>query len=701
MLETWEGLNRLARNFWWSWDAEATRLFSRLDPAVWSASGHNPVAVLDTLGPDGVQRRLRELEAQGNEAVDGLIARFQAETRRPPEWMAGGKPPRGPVAYFCAEFGVHESLHIYAGGLGILAGDHCKSASDLGVPMVAVGLLYREGYFTQLIDGNGRQRAYYRRADFERMALEPVCDELGRFQTLSIPSLEGDLNFCIWQTYIGRVRLILLDTNIWPNRASDRDLTLRLYGGSGDTRIRQEILLGVGGVRALRHLGVKPSVYHMNEGHTAFLTYELMREKVRAVGVDAAEAARSVREQCVLTTHTPVPAGHDRFAPEAVERHLGWMREELGLDSKTFLGYGRVNPNASDETFCMTVLALKNTRAANGVSELHGAVSRGMWHGLWPERPVEAVPIGHITNGVHIPTWMAPEMAALLDSQLGDVWRTRPWDPEAWAGVADIPDSLLWAVHLMLKQRLLSLAWRKEVSRRLRNAQRPRLDLDVFDPDVLTIGFARRFATYKRGDLLFRDLDRARRVLASSERPVRILFSGKAHPQDPGGADVLQRVVEATRDPVLSRHVFFLQNYGMDVARYLVQGVDVWLNTPRRPREASGTSGQKVPLNGGVNASTVDGWWCEAYDGHNGWNIGDQRDFHSDHDHDQADFEALYWVLEQRVLPMYYGRDPDGLPRQWIAIMKRSLATVAPRFNSHRMVREYAERMYWPAEVTE
>jgi len=698
MSQTWTGLKRLARNYWWSWDPEATRLFKTLDSAVWSASGHNPVAVLDTLGDEGGRQRLRELEI--TEQADALIARFDRHLAQPPTWPPEGKgpKPRGPVAYFSAEFGVHESLQIYAGGLGILAGDHCKSASDLGVPMVAVGLLYREGYFAQLIDSEGRQRAYYRRSDFQRMALEPVCDELGRFQTLSIPSLEGDLNFCIWRTWIGRVPLILLDTNVWPNRAEDRDLTLRLYGGGGDTRIRQEILLGVGGVRALRHLGIKPSMYHMNEGHTAFLALELMREKVSAKAATLEDAASTVRDHCVFTTHTPVPAGHDRFAPETMERHLGWLREELGLSNRDFLSYGRLDAGDHNETFCMTVLALKLSRSANGVSKLHGDVSRAMWNGLWPDRPRDEVPIGHITNGVHVPSWIAPEMAALLDSQLGDDWRKLPWEPSSWAGVDGIPDSLLWAVHNLLKERLLKFAWKKEISRTLRGTHRGRLEVDPFDTDMLTIGFARRFATYKRGDLLFRDMERARQLLANRDRPVRILFAGKAHPQDWGGGDVLQRVIKASQDPVLARHVVFLQNYGIDVARYLVQGVDVWLNNPRRPREASGTSGQKVPLNGGINLSTVDGWWCEGYDGSNGWNIGDERHFGSQDEQDSFDYEALMSLLQHNIVPLYYDRDPDGLPRKWIAMMKRSLQSVACGFNSDRMVYEYATRYYWPIE---
>ena len=693
MDNVWVGLNRVSRNLWWGWDAGATRFFRQLDPQLWAVSKGSAVAVLQTLGRDGTNMRLSELGLHDTAAE--LIARFEAHVSQPTSWPGA----TGPAAYFSAEFGIHESLPIYAGGLGILAGDHCKSASDLGLPFVAIGLLYKEGYFTQLIDREGRQRAYYRRDDFDRMALEPVCDESGRVQILAIPGPDSDLKFSIWQVRVGRVALYLLDTAIAPNKARDRALTQRLYGGDSTVRIRQEILLGIGGVRTLRHLGIEPSVFHMNEGHTAFLTLELIRERM-AAGESFVTAHENVRDRCVFTTHTPVPAGHDRFDAEMMERELGWLRAELNLESDVFLGMGRVNRHDSNELFCMTVLALQNARAANGVSALHGEVSRSMWVGLWPGRKPEEVPIAHITNGVHIPTWIASEMADLLDSHLGSAWRERSWDESVWEGVDDIPDSVLWAVHCSLKRRLLEFAWRRTMGRRLQHDRPGRLEhLEMFDTDALTIGFARRFATYKRGDILFRDLGRARALMANQQRPVQVLFAGKAHPQDFGGGAVLQRVVQAGHDEVLSRHVVFIENYGISVARYLVQGVDLWLNTPRRPREASGTSGQKVPLNGGINASTIDGWWCEGYDGENGWNIGDTRTFGSQEEQDRVDYETLIALLENEIIPTYYDRDPDGVPRKWVKRMKASLKSVAPRFNSDRMVRDYARRYYWPDSV--
>ena len=690
MENVWAGLNRVSRNLWWGWDAGATRLFRQLDPQVWRTSKASAVAVLQTLGSEETLKRLTEQDL--HEEAKRTVQRFDDYMAKQPTWPGA----TGPAAYFSAEFGIHESLPIYAGGLGILAGDHCKSASDLAVPFVAVGLLYKEGYFTQLIDGEGRQRAYYRRDDFDRMALEPICDDSGRVQILSIPGVEGDLQFAIWRAQVGRVTLYLMDTAVAPNRAANRALTQRLYGGDTTVRIRQEILLGIGGVRTLRHLGIEPSVYHMNEGHTAFLTLELIRARM-ADGESFEMAQRNVRDCCVFTTHTPVPAGHDRFDAEMMERELGWLREELGLDSGAFMGSGRVNPHDSNELFCMTVLALRNARAANGVSALHGEVSRTMWADLWPDKDPKDTPIGHITNGVHIPTWIASEMADLLDSHLGGDWRERSWDEAVWDGVDNIPDAVLWAVHCSLKKRLLEFAWRQTMARRLR-VQRPgRLrGLELFDTDALTIGFARRFATYKRGDLLFRDMDRARSLLANPQRPVQILFAGKAHPHDWGGGSVLQRVVLAGRDDELSHHVVFLEDYGINVAQYLVQGVDLWLNTPRRPREASGTSGQKVPLNGGINASTIDGWWCEGYAGDNGWNIGDTRAFGSQEEQDNADYHSLMNVLENEVIPAYYERDPNGVPRKWVKIMKASLKSVAPRFNSNRMVRDYAQGSYWP-----
>ncbi|MBN1944583.1 MAG: alpha-glucan family phosphorylase [Bradymonadales bacterium] len=698
MSALWNGLDKLAHNFWWSWDAQATHLFRQLDPEVWEASGHSAIAILDTLGEEATLQRLRDSDMVGQ--AEEVLARLQSYLECKEPWKASEiqvPPESGPVAYFCAEYGIQESLRIYAGGLGILAGDHCKSASDLGIPLVAVGLAYREGYFTQLIDPDGRQQAYYGRSDFERMALEPVCDGSGRFETLSVPMDGGEVIFCMWRTQIGRVEMILLDTLLFQNSSSDRALTLRLYGGMGDTRIRQEMLLGIGGMKALRFLGYQPSVFHMNEGHTAFLTLERLREKVTE-GKSIETAMEEVRQSCLFTTHTPVPAGHDRFAPDLVERHLGWLRQELGMDRQTFEGLGRVNPQDPGETFCMTVLALKLSRGANGVSALHGDVSRRMWHSLWPNQEVDQVPIGHITNGVHIETWIASEMRELLDSHLGVEWRQKPWDPKVWERVESIPDSLLWAVHCLLKTRLVKYARESELNEYLRHHKRGALVVEhLLDPDALTIGFARRFATYKRGDLIFRDLDRARRLFTNPDRPVQILFSGKAHPQDFGGGEIIRRVVAAANDPMLGDHVTFIPNYGIEVARLLVQGVDVWLNTPRRPREASGTSGQKVPLNGGINISTVDGWWCEGFNGKNGWNIGDpHRSYSSEWDHDQQDHESLMRILEHEIIPLYYDRDADGLPKKWIAMMKESLRSVGQAFSSHRMVRDYATRYYWP-----
>lgn len=695
----WNKLNSLARNWWWSWDSEATRLFKQLDPEVWEASHHSAVAVLGTVGEEGLTRRIGELDL--GHVADDVLNRFGGYLSDDQPWITGKlgvQPGNGNVAYFSAEYGIQESLQIYAGGLGILAGDHCKSASDLGLPLIAVGLVYREGYFTQLIDPHGRQHAYYRRNDVSVMGLEPIVEESGRAQTFVIPGLGDKVVVCMWRTDIGRVPMILLDTWLWGNRPEDRRLTCRLYDTAGDTRIRQEILLGIGGLRALRFLGYQPSVFHMNEGHTAFLTLELIREKVRD-GASFEEAVRATQEQCVFTTHTPVPAGHDRFSPELVEKYLGSMKEELGVDSRTLLGLGRVNPNDDHETFCMTVLALKMSRAANAVSQLHCDVSRKMWHCLWEERSQDDVPIRHVTNGVHISTWMAPEIGELLDAHIGKTWRTEPWKPEVWDGVEDIPDSLLWAVHLLLKRRLLDYAREQVVTEQIRNRQlrrRRELVVRAQNADVLTVGFARRFATYKRGDLFFRDLERAKNILTSPDQPVRILFAGKAHPQDFGGGGIIQNIIRATRDHVLGPHVLFLPNYDMAVAKHLVQGVDVWLNTPRRPREASGTSGQKVPLNGGINVSTIDGWWPEGYDGNNGWNIGGTDPFNSEWDQDEHDSADLYRLMETEIVPRYYDRCVDGLPRKWIKMMKTSLRTIAHAFSAKRMVRDYAHQLYWP-----
>jgi starch phosphorylase len=696
-------LDQLAHNLYWAWHPEARRLFSELNPDLWRVVGRNPAALLKELGPDRTAHAaLRPgYVARLERAVDDLNAYLKeapaAHTIEDVRASLGGK---GPIAYFCAEYGIHESLAIYAGGLGILAGDHLKSASDLGLPLVATGLLYREGYLRQRLEEDGTQGSEYPRLDFDRQPLELMKDVGGSPLTVTVDIAGRQVTAQIWLARVGRVPLYLLDTDLAQNSPSDKWITARLYAGGQDNRIAQELLLAVGGLRALRKLGIHPSAYHMNEGHSAFLGLELVRERVSGLGESFEQAKAHVASRVLFTTHTPVPAGHDRFPNEQVEVHLGELRKQLGLSREDFFALGK-DPEDSSDRFCMTVLALKLSRRANAVSKLHGEVSRKMWRGLWPDRPVERAPIEHVTNGVHAGTWIGDGMRSLLERHLGKDWLDRAADPAVWAAVDQIPDEELWTTQLQMKEELVAYV-RLRAARNL--LQRGRLHPEMaqtaqlLTPTVLTIGFARRFATYKRADLIFSDLERAAKLLDHPQRPVQFIYAGKAHPQDVHGQDVIRRVIQASRHARLKAHVVFLEDYDIGVARELVAGVDVWLNNPRRPHEASGTSGQKAALNGSLNVSILDGWWCEGYqaDRDAGFTIGDEKELDDQAAQDKRDAESLYDVLEKEVVPIYYERDGRGLPRKWIARMKHALKSLGPLYNTHRMVSEYARRFYVP-----
>ena len=701
-------LAAIARNLWWSWDHESTSLFRDLDPVLWRACHHNPIAMLQRLAIDVLETRAAELALHGR--INQAYRRLQEYVHSKHTWGARHASVLGtrPVAYFSAEFGLHESLPIYSGGLGVLAGDHLKSASDLGVPLVGIGLYYDQGYFRQRLDRDGWQHEEYIQLDHRLLPMEPAMQS-GAPVTVEIETRTGRLVARVWKVAIGRVTLLLLDSNVEGNTPEDRKLTARLYGGDERIRIRQELLLGVGGARALAALDTSPGVVHLNEGHSAFAFLELVRRRMDIEGIDVAEAMQRVAPQVVFTTHTPVPAGHDRFPAHLVEEHLGPLRDALGLPLEMFLALGRVDPQNPHEPFCMTVLALKGCHRANAVSSLHGQVSRSMWRSLYPTSRDEHVPIGHITNGVHLDTWVAPQMRHVYGHHLGGTASSRSGRPGAnwtrrhddlWDAIDRVDDGELWEAHQTVKTRLINDVRRVVVDQAERRGEPASIVAQLrraLSPDALTIGFARRFATYKRANLLLQDLEGLAALVNHPQMPVQLIFAGKSHPMDRPGKTVLQEIARLTRDPRFLGKVVFIEDYDIQVGRDLVQGVDVWLNNPRRPLEACGTSGQKVVLNGGLNLSVLDGWWAEAYDGLNGFAIGRGETHASTDVHDDRDATALAAVLRGQVVPMYYDRDRDGLPRDWIARMKRAIRTLGWRFSAERMVMDYVTKAYIPA----
>src|SRR5262245_35073270 len=694
-------LQKLAYNLWMGWNHEAVALFRRIDVDAWEEVGHSPVKLLGALD----QARLEQLlDDDGFLAhMDRGAGEFDAYLKAP-SWFQEtypGAPADFRVAYFSAEFGIHESVPVYSGGLGVLSGDHLKSASDLGLPLVGVGLMYREGYFRQYLTIDGWQQERYPENDFFNLPLHAEHAQDGSPLTVGVPLHGREVHARIWRLQVGRVPLYLLDTNIPRNTPEDRVITARLYGGDHDMRIRQELILGIGGVKALRAVGKPPTVCHMNEGHSAFSGLERIREMIAQTGCDFATAREAASAGTAFTTHTPVPAGNDVFSPQLIEHYFGPMLPSLKIDRQELLALGRQNPSDPNEPFGMTVLALKLSNVANGVSALHGRVSRNMWKEIWANLPIAEVPITSITNGVHTLSWVSPDMAQLYDRYLGIGWRgRRPDESESWKRVESIPDAELWRTHERRRERLVAFA-RSRLKAQLKRRGSPPSEVEaaeeVLDPDALTLGFARRFATYKRGDLLFRNLERLSALLNNKDRPVQIIFSGKAHPKDQGGKELIARVVQFARKLEFRRRVVFLEDYDMNVARYLVQGVDVWLNNPRRPLEASGTSGMKVCPNGGLNLSILDGWWCEGYDGDNGWAIGAGEEYTDLHYQDDVESRALVDLVEQDLVPLFYNRGSDGLPRGWIRRMKRCIMTLVPVFNTNRMVEEYTERCYIPS----
>ena len=690
-------LKEIAYNLWWTWNQQAQSVFEELSPHTWRGSNHNAVVILNSVSGEELQARMRD--SVFGQKVTNVIKDFKTYMQREKTWgsVNAQEFTKNPISYFSPEFAIHECLPIYSGGLGVLSGDHIKSASDLGLPLVGIGLFYRQGYFKQLVGLDGQQMETYELNNPANLPIQLVTDKTGKPVETFVEMGHSLVKLIAWRLNVGRVTLYLLDSYHPDNEEHYRELTSRTYGGDITTRICQEIVMGIGGVRFLRSMNIHPSVYHMNEGHSAFLALELAREQM-LLGKTMSDAFAWVKDHCVFTTHTPVPAGHDRFTKELMYFSFANYSNVLGLSIDQIVELGRVNPQDDKEPFCMTTLALKMSRASNAVSELHGHVSRSMWQPLYPDRHVNDVPISHITNGVHVLGWMNSPTRKFWRKFLGEDWETHLMKEDFWTKVSDpsfIPDEELWALRYTLKRALVEFIRRKlrEQERRLGGDGMKMFDT-VLSPDVLTIGFARRFATYKRALLIFSDLEKLIALCNDPDRPIQLIFSGKAHPKDDHGKALIKRIVELTKHPMLFGKIAFLENYDINIARHLISGCDIWLNNPRRPLEASGTSGQKIAIHGGMNLSILDGWWREGYDGENGFAIG--NDDHVDDEQEQIkrDEIALYETLTGQVIPMYYDRDAHDIPREWLKRMRRAMQTLIPKFNTDRMVAEYTMKMY-------
>ena len=689
-------LEILARNLWWCWNPDAGKLFHRIAPDLWKQSRLNPLQFL-RLVP---QERLRELATHTGflSQLHGVRERFEAyavgtgDTRREDRTEC--------VCYFSMEYGLHESVRMYSGGLGVLAGDHLKSASDLDLPLVAVGLLYHQGYFRQYLDEKAKQQETYPDNQIHLLPLDEQCHEDGTPVQITLPLPDGELAARVWRLNVGRVPLYMLDANIPANPPAFREITAKLYGGDKTMRLRQELLLGIGGLRALLALGYDPKVCHMNEGHAAFLSLGRIAHLAQTAGLDKQAAYEVVSRTNVFTTHTPVTAGNETFKIDLLKPHLAALGDTLGLTPEECIAWSQPSiPDGSSYEPSMTVLGLRMAGHSNGVSRLHGEVAREMWSHLWPGRPLDEVPIGHVTNGVHVPSWLSAENAQLFDDHLGPAWRRHPANPDTLSRVERIPDGSLWQKHKDGRMQLVRAAReRLERQYKARNAAQRELDAcrTALNYDTLTIGFARRFATYKRATLLLRDPERFKALLTSTDRPIQLVFAGKAHPADEYGKDFIRRIVQFARQPEVQGRIVFLENYDINIARSLVQGVDVWLNTPRRPQEASGTSGMKVAFNGGLNASILDGWWCEGYAPECGWAIGGEDVYEDPEYQDMVESQALYNLLEGKIIPCFYERPDGGVPPQWMRMMKASIRMALNFFTSHRMVHEYEHKYYAP-----
>ena len=693
-----EGLSRLAHNLWWAWNPDGQRLFSNIDPLLWNAINHNPIAFLHRVERTRVNAAINRPKYL--EQYDNTMADFEAYLSRKDTWFTKTYPKLDgkQIAYFSFEFGLHESLPVYAGGLGILSGDHLKEASDLGLPLTAVGFVYNQGYFVQHLTEDGWQETRSALIDYNELPLVSLLDENRQPLTISVNLPGREVSARIWELEVGRIHLYMLDTNLEQNAPVDRQLTERLYNSDPEVRISQEVLLGIGGVRVLELLGIEPNVWHMNEGHSAFLAVERLRELVKS-GLDLKSATEKVRVGDIFTTHTPVPAGNDQFPLWLIDKYFAQVWSELGMTRDQFIDLGR-QAQPWGETFVMPVLALKLSERANAVSELHGTVSRKMWSFLWPNQKIESIPIGYVTNGVHTRTWLARRMGLLFSKYLGTDWIERLDDPSLWENVVKIPDEELWEVRRHLKNKLVNFANERTRLQWRNGTLTPSQVLagGVFlEPYSLTIGFARRFATYKRANLMFRDFERLLRIINNPHMPVQIIFAGKAHPADEPGKLMIQQVYRAVKESRSGGRLIFLEDYDINLARYLVQGVDVWMNTPRRPNEASGTSGMKAALNGALNFSVLDGWWREGYNNENGWSIGSDVEYANLEEQDAADAQSIYETLENQIVPLFYERNHENTPVEWLKMVKENMRTLTPQFSLRRMLKEYVTDYYIPA----
>ncbi len=696
-------LGELAYNLWWAWNPSALRLFSELDRPLWDSLNHNPIEFLHT-----IDQNLLKSAAQDSmylEEYDAVMQQFDAYMDAKDTWCSREYPAalKGKVAYFSFEFGLHECMPFYAGGLGILSGDHLKEASDMGIPLMGVGFIYHQGYFVQKLTEDGWQETSYYHFNFEEMPIIALTDEKGKPLTISVQLPDRKVYARVWMIQVGRVPLYLLDSNVDKNSAHDRHMTARLYSNDLEIRISQEILLGCGGVQLLKKLGENPTVWHMNEGHSAFLTLERVREKMKE-GMSFKDAAAEVKKTNVFTTHTPVPAGNDQFPLWLIDKYFPTMWSDLGLTREQFVELGK-QTQSWGETFSMPVLAIKLSERTNGVSKLHGEVAREMWNFLWPDKKVDEVPIGSITNGIHINSWLARRMRLLFDRYLGVSWYDNMDDEELWKRVDLIPDIEIWDIRRHLKRKLINYAIesaRMHWSSGKHQSSQVIAEGVLLDQYSLTIGFARRFATYKRANLILSDYDRLLKLITREDMPVQLIFAGKAHPADEPGKLLIQQVYRAAKDPRSQGRIVFLEDYDLNIAHLMVQGVDVWMNTPRRPNEASGTSGMKAALNGTLNFSVLDGWWCEGYNGKNGWAIGDDNDYEDPNEQDKKDVESMYHILEDELVPLYYQtRTMGDFSEQWVAKIKESISSCAPKFSTRRMLREYMQEMYFPAMQNE
>jgi starch phosphorylase len=690
-------LPELANDLWWTWNPRAREVFRKLDYTLWRQTAHNPVLMLRQVSAEmfSLAAMDERFLAVYDAAIDALD---RARSAQDTWWQHRFPDCQGPIAYFSAEFALHQSLPIYAGGLGVLAGDHCKEASDLGIPLIGVGFMYPQGYFHQTVSAEGWQQEVYERLNWTDAPIEPATATDGKPCIVAVPLGNRSVLVSVWRVRLGRVTLYLLDTDLEENAPWDRELSARLYGGDRETRIQQEIILGIGGVRALKALGRAPAVWHLNEGHAAFVVLQRIRDHIEQ-GQSFESALEEVRRTTMFTTHTPVPAGHDAFPFNLVETHLAGAWGTLGAYRDAFLALGHYD-NGSGPLFNMTALALRTAGTVNGVSELHGQVTRDMWGPIWPDLPDDQRPVAFITNGVHVPTWLSSELSILFDDHLGSDWRERHDEPELWAKILDIPDEELWAARNALRNYLFAFIRERARSRWMEeHVSAPRVVAagTLLDPNALTIGFARRFTGYKRPELVFHNPDRLMNILNARRRPVQIVFAGKAHPADETGKHHLQQVYKRAVDPMFGGRIAFVDDYDLHVAHFLVQGCDVWLNNPRKPLEASGTSGMKASINGVPHLSIADGWWAEGYTAKNGWKIEGQTPQTDAAAMDAADAEALYHLLETEIVPAFYDRDVDGVPRRWLGIVRQAMLSVTPRFSARRMVKQYAETMYGPA----